>query len=567
MKRHWIEVIVLAILTGGLSIAPAAVAGNDTSWIPSDPSVYGPTLHAFAFTDQSALPFQFSVLQADSYPQFQVCTSTKDPECASAYNFKYTSILKVCESPTETDCLASINALDESGKKLSGTFKNYSVSNHLNAFPADTSIGIPAGNMPGIWAIPGAPHASGNEYAIVAGESGEVNRDSHLNKFGRVIQLSVIPVVLKDFGKGAKSISQGWYQSKKDIFYDYCTTWVRSDSKNIDCSHVNGDACILPTAEQGMCYAEEPFGQIRKFDLQVRLRNEPTGWMHGRIESPEISITPTPSGVLLDVKAGATEVPLVYQNDAWANLPLNVQQLWAACYQDSRLCGEHGFFRGMSSPPAFETLNTLEGQSKVNVLTQVNPFGALPLKIMAAIAPLIGDKSNGVSSTWSVRTLSGFEMESASECITKTPGLKGIVTTNSTAYSAGPPEFKDGTLNYQVASPHFNSDGVTPFKGSYNLVMRSDVARCIYGFSSAPIKASISVISEDGQNDVATSVTNQKNGWIALSANNFQFSSPIIKVKLTQDASQAKSINCRKGKIIKKITALEPKCPKGYVKK
>ena len=170
-----------------------------------------------------------------------------------------------------------------------------------------------------------------------------------------------------------------------------------------------------------------------------------------------------------------------------------------------------------------------------------------------------------------------------------TPGLKGIVTTNSVAYSAGPPEYKDGSLNYQVSSPHFNPDGTTPFKGTYNLVMRSDVARCIYGFSKAPIKASISVLSSEGANDVATTVANEKDGWLYLSANNFQFSSPTIKVKLTQDApapvapatpaplasplpSQAKTltkstITCIKGKLTKSVTAIKPTCPTGYKKK
>ena len=168
------------------------------------------------------------------------------------------------------------------------------------------------------------------------------------------------------------------------------------------------------------------------------------------------------------------------------------------------------------------------------------------------------------------------------------------MTTNSTTYSAGPPEFKDGSLNYQVSSPHFNPDGTTPFKGNYNLVMRSDVARCIYGFTKAPIKASISVLSSEGSNDVATTIANEKDGWLYLTANNFQFSSPIIQVKLSQDApapavtpSPASSespvpapvgskapaaakkltITCVKGKTTKAVTGVKPVCPTGYKKK
>lgn len=172
-------------------------------------------------------------------------------------------------------------------------------------------------------------------------------------------------------------------------------------------------------------------------------------------------------------------------------------------------------------------------------------------------------------------TLSAREMGGANKCFTSSPGLKGIVTTNAPAYSAGPPAFTDGSLNYQVSAPHFNPDGVTPFKGNYNLVMRSDVARCIYGFSKAPISATISIVSSDGNSDVATTVAGEKNGWLSLSANNFQFSNPVIQVKLSQVstpvvapavAKQA-TITCSKGKSLKKVSGVSPICPKGYVKK
>jgi hypothetical protein len=170
------------------------------------------------------------------------------------------------------------------------------------------------------------------------------------------------------------------------------------------------------------------------------------------------------------------------------------------------------------------------------------------------------------------------------------------VTTNSTAYSEGPPAFKDGSLQYTVASAHYNPDG-SVFKGTYNLVMRSDVARCLYKFTNAPIKASISVISSDGTADVATTVSNETGGWLYLSANNFTFSTPTVQVKLSQDvpapaasptstasaeptpvaapapivvpvvAAKKTSITCVKGKITKSVTAVKPVCPTGYKRK
>jgi hypothetical protein len=102
--------------------------------------------------------------------------------------------------------------------------------------------------------------------------------------------------------------------------------------------------------------------------------------------------------------------------------------------------------------------------------------------------------------------------------------------------------------------------------------MRSDVARCLYKFTNAPIQASISIAYETGEKQIATQVVNERDGWLYLGAYNFGYSSPTISVKLTQLATpQSKtkliSISCVKGKVTKKVTAVNPKCPAGYKKK
>ena len=582
--------VLVALLTVTLIAAAApAQAGNDTSWIPLGADFRSPGLHGFAFSDQTPLTWQFSVLQGGSGKGMVVCTSTSDTNCSGADFFKFNSVLKVCSSASELNCIAGVSAQDSSITDGTGTFSKYTITNHLNAYPEDIKAEIPAGGMPSIWSIPSAPHASGSDYAVVAVIAGDSTKNGQANSISNTMQLSLIPVTLKDFGKGQQSIAEGWSQAKPGIFYDYCTTWQQTPTNSgADCNHVNGPACILPTVEQGVCYAEEAFGKIQKFNVQLRLRSEPNGWMHGRMIDPSISITPNPSGgTNLSVTAGASTVPMVYQDAQWNTLSDEIKNLWVECFKDQRLCASSGWYREGPIPPKFETLNTLEGQAKTNILLYMYGFGDLPLRIMAAISPLIGNKSSALSNTWSMRTLTNQEMSGANSCFTKSPGLKGIVTTNSTAYSAGPPEFKDGTLNYQVSSPHFNPDGTTPFKGNYNLVMRSDVARCIYGFSSAPINASISVVSSEGSADVATTVAAEKDGWIALSANNFQFSAPTIQVKFTQEApvvpavaptatqvvvapkptSKQVTITCVKGKTSKRVSAAKPTCPKGYVKK
>jgi hypothetical protein len=142
-------------------------------------------------------------------------------------------------------------------------------------------------------------------------------------------------------------------------------------------------------------------------------------------------------------------------------------------------------------------------------------------------------------------------------------------------------------LDYKVAAPHYLADGST-FQGTYNLEINETLARCIYGFSDAPISATVSVIGVDGENKVATTLVSSSGGFLRLSASGFTFSNPIIKVKLTQKGTSTvssakpaapsalakpapvalvKSITCAKGKLTKKVSGTAPKCPSGYSQK
>jgi hypothetical protein len=157
-------------------------------------------------------------------------------------------------------------------------------------------------------------------------------------------------------------------------------------------------------------------------------------------------------------------------------------------------------------------------------------------------------------------------------------------------YDGNPPKFIDGFLNYRVSGFHHAADGKTPNLGTYDLVLQSDAARCLYGFSSAPVSATVTIAGANGNENLATTVVVEKNGWLKMKAAGFTFSEKNIKVKLTQEAVPAtspsagatststtattaqsakpkiKMVSCVKGKIVKKIPGVNSKCPKGYKK-
>jgi hypothetical protein len=131
-------------------------------------------------------------------------------------------------------------------------------------------------------------------------------------------------------------------------------------------------------------------------------------------------------------------------------------------------------------------------------------------------------------------------------------------------YQSLVPEYKNGFLNYEVMGVHKDLNGEVQ-RGQYDLIMRSDAARCLYRFSSAPVSGTITVVDSNGQPQVATTTLGESRGWLRLSAKNFTFSNKTVRVKLTQP--RRSTINCvstTQPVKTRKITGLNPRCPDGF---
>ncbi len=114
------------------------------------------------------------------------------------------------------------------------------------------------------------------------------------------------------------------------------------------------------------------------------------------------------------------------------------------------------------------------------------------------------------------------------------------MATNATVYKAAAPVYDaaSGFLSYTVAAPHYMSSGEL-FKGAYSLIIRSDVARCIYKFTSAPSTSTVEVIDTGGQTSAAVTNVSEQDGWVKLSASGFTHSTPTIKAKMKQNAKSS----------------------------
>jgi len=132
------------------------------------------------------------------------------------------------------------------------------------------------------------------------------------------------------------------------------------------------------------------------------------------------------------------------------------------------------------------------------------------------------------------------------------------------------------TFTWQAAAPHFAPDGVTQNKGFYKAVIPVNDAKLLWGLENpndAATALEISVTTEDGGSSAALKSVSVKNGKIIIDVSNFGYSRPKLRIGIKASYKPAKSminkstITCVLGKTVKKITAVKPSCPAGYMKK
>ena len=471
-----------------------------------------------------------------------VCDSIEDSKCAKFLALNIKAFLPVCTSTVTQYCIEEFFALKD-GKRIVGLFKDYYPNQKVfGQFNAEPAYKVPEGRAGSLWQLPGLSHAGGDLYWINSQLLGSVQRDNLNSKFGAMTpnqvwsSVSAVSEVSLIGSLPPEASPEGG-------------TRVNSrptTSDNKQCLMAGKDACVLAW----------PLDQNISYGMKIRMAAPINGWLHGRLNSPEFTTSTTSDGLFhLTMLGKPVKVPTVYASTEWSKASDAIKARFGN--KPSGCCS-------WSSNNWYDSAG--RNQSSEEMVSDLKMW-----------LPYVNDKASATPTYWIVRTIANGNISNKNECL-QNGAVNGVVTTNATSYTSGAPIFntKTATLDYQVASPHYDDNGAVNI-GSYNLQINSKVARCLYGFTNAPISATVSVVSDNGVNQVVTSVLKESDNWIYLSANGFSYSNPTIKVKFFQEKPvvQASSkaptktitINCVKGKLVKKVTGTNPKCPSGYVKK
>ena len=565
----------VAVLLSTSSIASGAdlIEADESFAMPND-SVVG--IHGVVFTDQETGQINSWLLDREllSTPSVDpTCDSLDDARCISS-TLAFSAIMPVCKDAIDVNCLEEVGAIRPDGSKVVGKFNSYFPLKAENEFSGNPAFKLPSGTSGALFTIPGVTHKGGDSYFVsfnLAGSVDKVKKTSSLDTF----ETRITPVQLQKSSETTATCgieigcpNAGWAMNMTSKLWG-------NQASGFDGKH----SCVATSAVDAMCAQRFSFPEETRFYLKARINLNPTGWLHGRISNPNLEFVESAGITTISLDAMPVRVPTVYKSYMWNVMPESIKSQLDASTGIFKLGGT-GFTRVPYSISETDPM-------KRNYISSPRPSAKFGIDELKAWLPTVDDKATAVPSMWSVRSLRGDELGSANNCFRSDAKVTGIVTTNATQYSAGPPEFdkQEASLVYKVAAPHYSSNGDV-FKGSYDLLIRSDIARCVYGFSKAPIKAELTIVSANGIPQIATTVLGEKDGWVSLSAKNFEFSAPVIKAKLTQEAEivvaptptptptasanpvvKKVTITCIKGKTSKKVTAVKPKCPTGYKKK
>ena len=448
------------------------------------------------------------------------CTSIDDPECklpSKADSLWGATVLGVCASAIDVNCIEDFQIGLEGQELKSAVYKEQTLG---WSTPAKPEVNYPGGGNTTLWIAEHAPTPSGStSYAVNMRMGGGMQPGGNWTPGDLMVNVSPYRVLSGDR-------------------YKTLTSSDRVDEDGLRRYGFNGGAggseCVW--ADDGRCGRLQDFAAGTKVKVVVRVPKSLGGWFKGRMKGPNIEVSSFNRDFnRISVEAEPVEVPRVFYE----------------VEREKMTAKEKEFFADSS------------GGTKYGVGSWALASYGTIFDWLSYFKEKVNDTAAGTNIVWNFGTV---DTGRGSRCLVNDSRVQGIVTTNSLGYDGSSPSYSRGSLNYRVTGLHFSPDGKTPVLGTYDLVMRSDVARCLYGLSRAPVGATITVAGE-GDTTIATTVVGERNGWLKLAAYGFTFSNKTIKVKLTQKRSTITCVSVTKPTNTRKVTGFSPKCPTGFVKR
>lgn len=423
----------------------------------------------------------------------RLCNSITVGPCAQALNgtkdgFQGTFVAPVCEKPSDENCIEwiAVHGNDEPASKAT-LLRNI----EGGTTPKLSKYGLPKGGTTSLWIQAGKTNAGGTD-TYAATLSLEVQYESETGNPQANFEIAAYNFQIRPY----KEV-QGDFRPHSCSEGKYLGVVV------VSCGGIPDECAWSGT---GICGEEVGFPSNTRVSASFRIDATTSGWFAGRVQDPNISIKRiNDSQLRVQISGQPSDVPVARGHMPTANASAALKA------QYSMACPE---FRSTGS-----------------CWSGVLAGGTAAMKYIDGFRGQFNDTATYQRQVWSVRTVRSGTL---GQCASGDSKVIGIVSTNAMGYQSEPPRFSGGFLNYQVSGMHYLPDGQELALGNYDLIVRSDYARCLYGFGRAPLSANVSVVNNSGDKVFATTTVGENNGWLKLSAKGFTFSKKTIKVKITK---------------------------------
>lgn len=488
--------------------------------------------HAMVYWDQNQINYRSLVSMESSSgsdtPR-KTCETISDPNCSLTQEqfsaIYYNAVVGNCSSTPDSMCVKEFSLVDENGQVTAVGVPAKRIHSKstgwASTFDAKSNSGFPGSDEPWIWTLGGVDY----------------------------LHLGLLE-------SGYQRQSGAWTpNADKNLRFSFYPIKVKTGANYKDGSTELG--CIA--TDEGVCYQRVRFKENLRFKVTIRVPNNITGWLNGRLDKPIAYTTPYNDNYTdLTVEAAPLQEIISAQ---WVPYDSQVEQYL-------RSVGRH---------------SDLQPGAKNYDVPPIDPDNARALSSYLDFESkkLVKDVATTVEQSWRLQTTTSDAQRFASNCV-KSDGIEGIVTSNAAVYEPGSPAFDDnlGALTYKVAAPHFKPDGKTENIGRYAFTMREDLIKCVYGLEKLPAYAQMEIsYGDDGASKVSSVSLGTRNSWVHLAADNFTYSAPTLRVKLegwkksasipnpqpNQPQQIENIIVCQKGTERVEVRGTKPICASGYV--
>lgn len=469
-------------------------------------------------------------VKPSDYWNWTLCKSWDDSSCPNraGYTLEGKVILGSCTKVEEIGCVKDFRVIGSDGVEKKIKYEGPSYSG-VQDIPESKAFLVPRSSSPQIYS-----DDEGQLYVVRAGiwvnRTGKNSGTDKLDVDVTPVIKTVDPILTAPVAQ--RTIDQG---SKLN------TVVVIPSPSN----------CV--SIDIGICYKAIKMSKEFKFGVEVRVPRSISGWLRGRVSQPKFDTEIINSdSLLISVEASPAVMPVAGGWVKYSELPSN-------------------FLQNLYPTAMYET-----NPDAAYFLVGSPSQGSRGMEEYLAWMPYFKDKAVTTLTTWSFGTnLSGNDRA----CLKDAGNVTGFVATNASVYSSNPPDWDAtaSTLSYKVGSPHLDEAGVENV-GTYTLAMPLSTIQCLYGQTSLPPSATVSLAYGSEVVNVATVTLKSDSGWVYFSANGFHYSNPTIQVKFIKPAQPVGAEKnpapntvikiqwCAKGNAKKKVTAVNPVCPKGYKK-